>query len=54
MGDIILGNGLFTPTFEEIKESWRIIEETEKMRDKIKFVTYKDYSNPELTNNENT
>jgi glucose-6-phosphate 1-dehydrogenase len=48
LGDVILGDRSLFPTFEEIYESWRIVDEVDRMREYIKFVVYDDYSDPEL------
>ncbi len=45
--EIIEGNRLLFPKYEEIRESWRIVDEIEKMKGKMKFVIYIDRSEPQ-------
>lgn len=47
LSEVVAGNLLFFARSDEIKECWKIIEKIEKMKDKIKFVIYKEGSNPE-------
>ncbi len=47
IGEAILGRHNYFPSSEEIMECWRIVDEIEKVRDKIRFVRYKDFEEPE-------
>jgi glucose-6-phosphate 1-dehydrogenase len=47
--EIILGNHTLFANSKEIQESWRIVEEIEKVKSKINFVVYDDYQDPELS-----
>lgn len=40
INDVLVGKRDLFPTFEEIKESWRIADEILKMKDKIDFISY--------------
>ncbi|MEK6825532.1 MAG: hypothetical protein AABY00_01975 [Nanoarchaeota archaeon] len=42
LGEILAGNALLFPRYEEIRESWRIVERIEKMKGTMKFVVYDD------------
>jgi glucose-6-phosphate 1-dehydrogenase len=45
--EIINGNKSLFATDKEVKESWKIIEKLNKIKDKIKFIKYSDESDPE-------
>ena len=45
--EVIKGDKTLFTRSDEVKESWKIVERIEKMRDQIKFIKYKDNSNPE-------
>ena len=45
--EIIKGDKTLFTRSDEVKESWKIAEQIEKMRNKIRFVKYRDGSNPE-------
>ncbi len=47
LGEVIKGDKMLFTRSDEIRESWKIVEKIEKMRDKIKFVKYKDGGEPE-------
>ncbi len=47
LNEIILGNKMLFTRSDEIRESWKIVEKIEKIREKIKFVRYKDGREPE-------
>jgi glucose-6-phosphate 1-dehydrogenase len=45
--DILRGSHTLFSRSDEVRESWRIVEDVEKMRRKIKFVRYRDGGDPE-------
>ena len=45
--EIIKGNKTLFPTADEVRISWEIVEKIMKMKDKIKFIKYKEGSDPE-------
>jgi len=47
LGDVIAGDKALFSTSDEIRESWKIIDKIKKMKSRIKFVRYNDYSDPE-------
>lgn len=47
LGDVLQGEMTLFARSDEVKESWRLIEELEKIKDKIPFVIYPDHTNPE-------
>ena len=47
LNEIIRGDKMLFTRSDEVKESWKIVEKIEKIRDKIKFVRYKDGGEPE-------
>lgn len=44
--DKVRGNSKIARS-DEVRESWKIVEKIEKIRDKIKFVIYPDGGEPE-------
>ena len=47
LADIIEGDKMLFTRFDELSESWRIVEQILPQRDEIRFVTYDDGSDPE-------
>ena len=47
LSEIIKGDKTLFTRSDEVAESWKIVEKIEKIRDKIKFIKYKDNSDPE-------
>lgn len=45
--EVILGNKTLFTRDDEVKESWKIVDKIEKMKSKIKFVRYKNNTDPE-------
>lgn len=45
--EVVKGDQMLFTRSDEVRESWKIVEEIEKMRNHIQFVKYKDHSNPE-------
>src|SRR3989344_1314965 len=47
LGEIIKGENMMFTRSDEVRESWKIVEKIENIRDKIKFVIYPDGGEPE-------
>jgi len=47
INEAIMGNHTLFAREDEVQASWKIVDKLERMRSKMKFVTYKDYSDPE-------
>jgi glucose-6-phosphate 1-dehydrogenase len=47
LNDILKGDKFMFAMDKEIRESWKIVEKIDKMKDKIKFVKYKDGEDPD-------
>lgn len=45
--DAIEGNKILFTRFDELQESWKIVDKIEKEKDKMKFIVYDDGSDPE-------
>lgn len=45
--EVVKGDKVLFASSNEIRESWKIIDKIEKIRDKIKFIRYKNNSDPE-------
>lgn len=48
ISDILKGDHTLFTREDELKESWRIVDDIENIRDQVKLVTYKDGSNPDV------
>lgn len=46
--EVVRGDKTLFTRSDEVKESWRIVDKIEKMKKKIKFLRYKDCSEPEV------
>ncbi len=49
--DVISGDKTLFTRFDELRESWKIIEKIEQIKDKIPFIIYPDRSDPENIKN---